>query len=159
MFQLNSDQRNILKFVLAGHNTLRTGQAGVGKSEVVRECIKRVNQMRKNVAVCSSGIACPVYERGVASTVHSHYGFQAANISWKQVISRSAENSLVHDRLKSVDVLIWDEASMSSQRIFELANALHHEVAEDEQSCHRFFAGKQVILVGEFLQLKPVIPH
>ena len=81
MFQLNSDQRNILKFVLAGHNTLTTGQAGVGKSEVVTECIKKVNQMRKNVAVvCSSGIACQVYECDVASTVHSQYGFQGTNI-------------------------------------------------------------------------------
>ena len=73
MFQLNCDQRNILKFVLAGHNALITGQAGVGKSVVVRECIKNLNQMRKNVAVvvCSSGIACQVYERGVASTIHS----------------------------------------------------------------------------------------
>jgi hypothetical protein len=55
-----------------------------------------------------------------------------------------------------MDVLIWDEASMSSQRMFELANALHHAVAEDETTLHRFFAGKQIVLVGEFLQLKPV---
>jgi hypothetical protein len=31
------------------------------------------------------------------------------------------------------------------QRIFELANALHHNVAEDEQSRQCFFAGKLVI--------------
>ena len=80
----------------------------------------------------------------------------SANLLWKQVVDRSAENSLVRDRLKFVDVLIWDEASMSSQRMFELANALHHAVAEEEHSRHRFFAGKQIILVGEFLQLKPV---
>ena len=60
----------------------------------------------------------------------------------------------MRDRLKSIDVLIWDQVSMSSQRVFELANALHHEVAED----HRFFfAGKQVIFVEEFLQLKPML--
>ncbi len=153
MFQLNSDQKNILKFVLAGHNVLVTGQAGAGKSEVVKESIKRLNEVRKNVAViCSSGIACQVYERGVASTVHSYYGFQAANIPWKQIVSRSAENSLMRDRLKSMDVLIWDEASVSSQTV----NALHHAVAEDEPSRHRFVVGKQIVLVGEFLQLKPV---
>jgi hypothetical protein len=45
---------------------------------------------------------------------------------------------------------------MSSQRVFELANALHHAVAKNEPSRHRFFAGKQIVLVGEFLQLKPV---
>ena len=104
-----------------------------------------------------SGIACQVYKRGVASTVYSYYGFQTANIPWKQVISRSAENSLTHDKLKSGDVVIWDKASMSSQRIFELANSLHHEVAErgDKKIHNHFFAGKQVILAGEFPQLEP----
>ena len=62
----------------------------------------------------------------------------------------------MRDRLKSVNVLVWDEASMSSQRIFGLANALHHAVAEEEHCRHRFFSGKQIVLVGEFLQLKPV---
>ena len=33
---------------------------------------------------------------------------------------------------------------------------LHHELAVDEVSKQRPFAGKQIILVGEFLQLKPV---
>jgi Cdc6-like AAA superfamily ATPase len=119
--KMNSDQEKVLKLVLAGHNVLITGQAGTGKSVVVRECTKRLNKTRKNVAVvCSSRIACQVYEPGVASTVHSYYGFQAADIPWKQIISRSAENSLVRDKLKTLDVLIWDEASMSSQRVFEL---------------------------------------
>ena len=52
--------------------------------------------------------------------------------------------------------LFGTKLACPGQRIFELANALHHKVAEDEQSHHCFFAGKLVILVGEFLQLKPV---
>ena len=77
MLQLNSDKKNIIKFVFAGHNALITGQAGVGKREVVRECIKKLKEARKNVAVvCSSGIACQVYKHGVMSTVHSYYVFK-----------------------------------------------------------------------------------
>ena len=84
MFQHNCDQRNILKFVLAGHNALITGQAGVGKSVLVKECIKNLNQMRKNVTVvCSSSIACHVYECGAASTIDSPHRFKAAHIPWK----------------------------------------------------------------------------
>ena len=45
---------------------------------------------------------------------------------------------------------------MSSKRIFELVNFLHHELATDEFSKSLPFAVKQVILVGEFLQLQPV---
>ena len=39
---------------------------------------------------------------------------------------------------------------MSSQRMFELVNFLHYELATDE--CKNLpFAGKQIILIGEFL--------
>ena len=53
-------------------------------------------------------------------------------------------------------MLIWDEASMSRARMIELVNALQHNFSVDE--CHERlpFAGKQIIIVGEFLQLRPV---
>ncbi len=41
---------------------------------------------------------------------------------------------------------------MSSQRIFELVNILHHMVSKNSLP----FGGIQVILVGDFLQLKPI---
>ena len=44
---------------------------------------------------------------------------------------------------------------MSSKRILELVNAIHHAVADPPQR-KKPFGGKQVILVGEFLQLRPV---
>ncbi|KAL9977545.1 hypothetical protein ACROYT_G014962 [Oculina patagonica] len=56
--------------------------------------------------------------------------------------------------MKDADT-IWDEAGMSSKRIFQLVNAIHHEIAE-EKDARKPFGSKQIILVGEFLQLKPV---
>ena len=154
--KLNEDQNTIVKFASKGHNLLITGQAGVGKSEVVKTIIGTAKARGKKVAViCSSGIACQVYDRGEASTVHSYYGLSTAELPWWQVIDRSCENSLIRDRIKAIDVIIWDEASMSSQRMFELVNFLHHELATDD--CKNLpFAGKQIILIGEFLQRQPV---
>ena len=55
-----------------GHNFLVTGQGGTGKSTVVGEIISNLWAGGKKVsAVCYSGIACTVYNPGVASTVHS----------------------------------------------------------------------------------------
>ena len=83
------------------------------------------------------------------------YGLTTAELPWWQDIHRSLSNSLVCDRVKAINMIIWDEASMSSRRIFELVNLLHHDLADD--LCHMYpFAGKQLILVGEFLQLQPV---
>ena len=157
MVELNEDQSIIVNLALDGHNIFVTGQAGVGKSEVVRHIIRNsqaVNQ--KVVVVCSTGIACYVHEPGVASTVHSWYGLQTADLPWRQVLDRAAGNSLVVERVKSADVVIWDEASMCSRRTLELVNAFHHRLANNDLSRQHPFAGKQFILVGEFLQLRPV---
>ncbi len=46
---------------------------------------------------------------------------------------------------------------MSSGRVFEVANAIHHALLdEDHPDKQKLFSGKQVIITGEFLQLRPV---
>ena len=133
-----------------------TGQAGVGKSRVVRNILCDCRKKNLTVAVvCSSGIACKVYASLLQ--VHTFYGLGTANLPSNRVLERATKNSLVVDRIRKVDVIIWDEASMSSTRILELVNRLHHELSEPDGGLEFYpFAGKQVILVGEFLQLRPV---
>lgn len=156
MSVLTPGQAQIVSVASRGHNLLITGQAGTGKSTVVEEIISNLNAVGLKVAVvCSSGIACTVYEPGKASTVHSHYGLGVADLPWKQIVDRSANNSTIVKRVSESDVLIWDEASMSSQRILEIVNVIHHRLSENGNKT-KPFGGKQVILVGEFLQLRPV---
>ena len=59
--RLNAEQSHIVNFVQKGHNVLVTGQAGVGKSEVVKFIIHSLRAVEKNVGVvCASGIATQV---------------------------------------------------------------------------------------------------
>ena len=68
-----------MEFASQGHNLFITGQGGVGKSEVVKRIVQSLKARGKTVGViCSSGIACQVYDRGLASTVHSFYGLSTA---------------------------------------------------------------------------------
>ena len=100
---------------------------------------------------------CKVYENGLAATVHSYYGLRAADMPCKQLIHRAVGDRRLCEKLSKVDVLIWDEASMSSARIIGLVNALHHHLLSEEYGLENLpFAGKQVIIVGEFLQLRTV---
>jgi len=85
--KLNTDQEQIVTFAAKGHNLLITGQAGVGKSEVIKQIIVAKARGRKIGMICSSGIACQVYDRGVASTVHSFYGLMTAELPWRQLIN------------------------------------------------------------------------
>ena len=54
---LNAEQAEALQFVLAGHNLLTTGQAGVGKTSILKDC---ESGYLKVAVVCSSRIAYTV---------------------------------------------------------------------------------------------------
>ena len=128
-YRLTDEQERILQFVESGHNLFITGQAGTGKSFIVKSIVHKLHRAKLNVAVvCSSGLSCTVYDgcEFSASTVHSYYGLQTADLPWVNVVKRSCANNLVMQRLQAVHAIILDEASMSSQRVFELANAIHH---------------------------------
>lgn len=124
--------------------------------EALYSCLKT---QRKNVAVvCSSASAGNVYSDLLTSvfTVHSFYGLHTADLPSPAVVERAIANNLVVERLKAVDTIIWDEISMSSRRVFELANSVHlvltHTCNSDKL---HLFGGKQLLLVGDFLQLRP----
>ena len=55
----------------------------------------------------------------------------------------------------NVDAVMWDKISTSSARIFELVNTIHQKVSVSEHKS-KAFGGKQMIIVGDFLQLQPI---
>ena len=149
---LTQQQRRIFDVALAGHNACILGSAGVGKSVLVNEIVKELEKLRYNVRlVCSSGIACEAFE-GRAKTFHSQYGLQTAELPSKTLIERSLGRENVVKELEDCDVLIWDEISMSSERLFNIANVINQKIKGNNFG----FGGVQVILVGDFWQLKPI---
>ena len=106
---------------------------------MVREIISNLQAVGKRVSlVCSTGEACTVYDRGVALTVNSYYGVGIADIPWRQLVERTTKNGGVVVRIRRSDVLTWDKASMSSQRMLELVNAIYH--CQGESQCNHSFA-------------------
>lgn len=162
LHSLTNEQRAVLESVRAGHNVFITGQAGTGKSFLVKEIVKSLrNDGKKVVILCASGIATTVYDdlgATSASTVHSFYGLRTADLPWRLVAGRALEDNLCSHRIKGVDCVIWDEASMSSRRILEIVNRLHLLSFESDVTppATKPFNGVQLVVVGEFLQLRPV---
>ena len=127
---------------------------GYGKSTIIKEIYKIFSQTgRVCKIVCPSGVACKVYGE-LAATMHSFYGLQTAELPASLVIQRSLERNNIVNQIQSVDVLIWDEISMSSLRIFHIVDQLHQKVQNNSLP----FGGIQVILGGDFCQLniKPI---
>ena len=155
---LTDEQAAVLKAAIHGHNLFLSGQAGTGKSDLVKEIYRNVSAKGKNVSiVCSSATAGSVYDELNArvSTVHSHYGLGTAELRANLVVNRSLSNNLVCERVKGEDVIIWDEISMASRRLLDIANLLNCKLAPDAKSARCPFGGKQTILVGELVQLPP----
>lgn len=155
---MNCEQNEVLSVVESGHNVFITGQAGTGKSFLIGEIYQALKRRGEKIAiVCSSGIATTVHD-GLGTyvrTVHSQYGLQTADLPSDIVVERSIANNLVRERVKTATCIIWDEVSMSSKRICEIVNRIHHLLAP-EKDYLKPSGGKQVVVVGEFLQLRPV---
>lgn len=87
MSVLTPGQAQIVSVVHKGHNLLITSQAASERSMVVKEIMSALRKAGFNVSVvCTSGIACTLYDPGVASTVHSHYGLGVADLPSQKLV-------------------------------------------------------------------------
>jgi len=117
------------------NNIFLTGGAGVGKSYLTKEIIKKYP--RNLVVIAPTGIAA-VNVGG--QTIHSFFEFSR---------NLSKLNSLSYPKKKLIqrtDLIIIDEISMVSKRLFDKINERLFEVD---------YKGK-LLIVGDFYQLPPV---
>jgi ATP-dependent exoDNAse (exonuclease V) alpha subunit len=120
MTVLTGEQQEAYRLIASGHNVAVLGQAGTGKTCLVRETVRRLRAMGKRVSVtASTGMAARQYDDG--TTLHHWSGIQDGRYHNVELLRRleSAENQTVSSRIKDTDVLIVDEISMISRKIFE----------------------------------------
>lgn len=145
--QLTTTQSEILETLEStGGNYFLSGQAGTGKSLLLREFVKRT---RKKVVVCApTGLAATNVD-GV--TAHSLFRLPLAEHFIGYEPSPHAETDKV---LARVDAIVIDEASMVRADMLDAIDA-RLRLAREEPS--RPFGDTQLILIGDLLQLPPVV--
>ncbi|XP_060560753.1 uncharacterized protein LOC132720611 [Ruditapes philippinarum] len=153
---LNQKQRDALSIASAGHNLLLLGSAGTGKSHLITEICKELNEKGKQVKLtCSTGIACAVYPTHLKPmTIHKFTGIDDGRHDPNEIVSvlkNNAKCDKIIDAIMTTDVLIVDECSMISKRTFESIK----KVCEIKNPC-KIFGGIQIIFSGDFFQLPPV---
>lgn len=144
--QLNEKQQYAYNQIMSGKNVFMTGDAGVGKSFVLQQVIKDLGRDKVFVAA-PTGIAALNVD-GI--TIHRLFGLRT-NINLFQ-----APTGKQLKRFKSLfdqkhHILIIDEISMCSSALFSYVMAGIAKV-EQMKGIHI-----QVILVGDFSQLPPVV--
>lgn len=158
METLNKGQVKAMKVLKSGKNVFLSGEAGTGKSYVLNQFIKE--SRKKNILVCApTGIAA-INVHG--STLHRVFKVPIEPISpWKNPIKTS-------DAIQEADIIIIDEISMCRFDCFEyVAKAIRLAEREMQSKINKKAAvmgvtpnktaTKQLIVVGDFFQLPPVI--
>lgn len=147
--RLAQEQEDALQTMLSGKNVFLTGEAGTGKSTIVKEFNRRSS--KNCIFLAPTGIAA-VNVGG--STIHSFLRFAPGVMSEDSI--DNIGNKKQRELIRNVDVVIIDEISMVRSDLFW---AIDYRLKQVSQGRNKKlpFGGKQVILVGDFYQLPPVI--
>lgn len=142
-------QDKALEILKSGRNVFLTGEAGSGKTHTINMFKQYLREEGITYAVtASTGIAATHID---GTTIHNWAGLGIKKkIDENHVLGM---HELAIRRVRSTQVLIIDEVSMLD------ANALHmvNFVAKTLINEWKPFGGLQVVLVGDFFQLPPVV--
>ena len=127
-------------------NVFLTGGAGVGKTTITREIIKHFESEAKKVAkLASTGMAATLIG---GQTLHSFLDLGISSDVQELVNNGKYEiKKKIKKLIASMDLIVIDEISMVSDTLFEMITLRLNQAA---------FSGR-VFLVGDFLQLPPVV--
>lgn len=155
-FQLDSDQQLALNDMTHGANVFLTGGGGTGKSKVL-EIFKDYYRKRypedwkKYLAVTSTTGSSALLVGG--TTIHSFSGIGIGKDDDDKILNNLSKRRFIVKNWKQLRVLIIDEISMLTPRMFSLIYKLAQIIRKDM----RPFGGIQVILSGDFCQLSPIL--
>lgn len=146
-------QEEALKILKMGYNVFLTGEPGAGKTHTVNAYVQylRVHGIEPAITA-STGIAA-THIGGM--TIHSWAGIGIKDSLNDREIKKIASTTYITKRMKRTKVLIIDEVSMLSGGTLALVDRVCRAVLENNAP----FGGMQVIMVGDFFQLPPIIKN
>ena len=150
---LSVEQQLALDEFNAGKNIFLTGPGGSGKTELIKRMVQASEAMGKKYQVCALTGCAAILLNCKAKTVHSWAGIGLAGGSIEEVVRKVIGNKFKIKVWKYVDILIIDEVSMMSLKLFEILDLIGRKVRKNPT---KPFGGIQVVFSGDFYQLPPV---
>jgi len=151
--ELSTEQQYAFEKFKQGENLFITGPGGTGKTRLIQTFVQYMVDRNINFQVCAlTGCAALLLPNCKARTLHSWAGIGLANGPKPKIISSILRNRRKTANWKKVNVLIIDEVSMMSLKIFELVEQIPKSILHNNKP----FGGIQVVFTGDFFQLPPV---
>jgi len=144
-------QETALKILQTGANVFLTGEPGSGKTHTVNAYVKWLRERSIEPAITASTGIAATHIHGM--TIHSWSGIGIKQDLTAYDLDKIAQNERVVRRVRDAKILIIDEVSMLSAKTLAMAEAVCREIRQRQAP----FGGLQVVLVGDFFQLPPVV--
>jgi ATP-dependent DNA helicase PIF1 len=151
---LNAEQREAFDAIASGQSIFITGPGGTGKSYLIQAIYNLIpDRIGKHVAITAmTGCAALLLGR-YAKTLHSWAGVGLGRGSAAQLATQIRRSGWTLRRWLATDILVVDEVSMLTSDLLDKLN----EVAQIVRRDTRPMGGLQVVFVGDFYQLPPVV--
>ncbi len=150
---LSPEQKHAFARYQLGNNVFITGPGGTGKSYLIK-AIKRDLELREiKHAVCGLTGCASVLLNCCAKTIHSWSGLGLGTGEIHEIVEKATKNRKANTNWKTTRVLIVDEVSMLSVKLFDALNKIGQTIRRNH---FKPFGGIQLIFIGDFFQLPPV---
>ena len=139
---------NILK---TGANVFLTGEPGAGKTHTINNYVNYLRDREVDMAITASTGIAATHIGGL--TIHSWSGIGIKTHLDKYELDKIATSEYITKRVLRTKVLIIDEISMLSTNTLDMVDMVCREIRQNDEA----FGGIQIVLVGDFFQLPPIV--
>jgi ATP-dependent DNA helicase PIF1 len=151
---LNAEQREAFDAVASGQSIFITGPGGTGKSYLIQAIYNLIPGICGKYVNVTALTGCAGLLLGrYAKTLHSWAGVGLGRGSPSQLAAEIYRSGWKRKRWLATDILIIDEVSMLTSDFLDKLN----EVAQIVRHDKRPMGGLQIVFVGDFYQLPPVV--
>ena len=150
--ELSKEQQIAFNKYVKGDNIFITGPGGSGKSALIREIYRHANSRFKDIHVTALTGCASIILNCKAKTLHSWAGIGLGKGTTESYIIKIRKNKFLKAIWKQTDILVIDEVSMLSLKLFDMLNDIGKAIRVNP----RPFGGIQLIFSGDFYQLPPV---